>query len=160
MNKQEQELKASKLKEVEKRYIEQTRKVNVGMSTVRYTIGRYAFYDFAMKSGTTYGLVESKIRKKKLEFFNYNAPMLERVKFNGMLECKNQILLTSGTNVDLYYFHYTADYYCQIFKLEEDRTKYCWVERYLPVDDFNPEIKDWKDIHLLTQKPIQVFKIW
>jgi hypothetical protein len=161
MDKIEELAKAEEWKVTEKRYFNQIAKLNPEISSIRYTENRYDRYDVAFRSGSTIGLGEIKIRKKDLSFFQRpgNYPYLEHQKYVALLQVRQEILLSSGTDCSLYYIHNTKDYYCQLYQLNLDRRNYNWVERLLPVDDFNPYIKEWKIVHELKE-PLQLFRLF
>jgi hypothetical protein len=125
-------------------------------------INRYNFtaldcpYDVKMQSGDTYFISETKVRvDRNLEYFEKYGPFLELKKVEGMLKEKERIKEINNLDIQMLYIHFASDGY-QIFLLKNPwEYKFTW--RFLPKDNYNPEIKIWKLVTELSN-PLQTNK--
>lgn len=113
-------------------------------------------YDVKMLSGNTYCIVEVKSRQDKdMAFFERYGPFLELKKIQGMYDEQQRILSNTGIETQMMYFNYASDG-VQIFYLQEP-WNYNFTWRYLPRDNYNVNIKEWKMVADL-EYPTEILK--
>jgi hypothetical protein len=125
-------------------------------------IKRYSFtaldhpYDAKFQSGITYCIGEIKVRKDRdIEYFASYGPYLELKKIEGMWKQKEYIKQNKGIDVQMLYFNF-AENGLQIYYLNEPWT-YNFNWKYLPKDNYEPDIKIWKLVAEL-KNPQEIIK--
>ncbi|HWY35530.1 MAG TPA: hypothetical protein VNX68_12865 [Nitrosopumilaceae archaeon] len=123
----------------------------------------YHGFDVVFISGDTFCIGETKCRIDFTnKFFSFYGPFLEKNKLDAMIEHRNRMIIENPDRCfdtdqfQLIYFNFTKDG-CLIYKLKTTNKDYVWVQRFLPKDNIEPDIKIWKTVTELSN-PIEVIK--
>ncbi len=113
-------------------------------------------YDVKMLSGETYIIGEIKVRKDRdIDFFLKFGAYLEFIKVNGIEYEQQRIQQINKIDTEKYYFNFCSDGVL-IYKLEQPH-HYNFTWKYLPANNFTPEVKIWKLVHNLMN-PVEIIR--